>query len=708
MRYPIVSAMLAIVFLASLFAATALGTDPSTGTLTGQLVDSETGASVSGTVSLMMADGTAVTATTSEKGMFTVSLGIGEYQYIAQAEGYDDSSGSVEVTAETTRLVIEMVPVQAAAEGVVFGYVVNHDGIGIAKATVTITQYRKEANYPPGIVSVLETGEKGGFEGRLPLGHFGAVAEAEGFDSGSAEFALTVEEPRAELKIVLSRSDLPSGNGSVLGRVITKDGRGIPGALVVITEMSEISSRMPATYKAQTGDEGRFEMKLPYGAYGISVEARGYDPGTAQFKVNAENPRAEVKIVLTFVSEDRETGIVHILVQTKEGKGIPGAFGSITPIRVNSEMGPMRWVTGDDGTYTGRLLYGSYSARAEARGFMAAEAEFALSEKTPEAKVLIVLGPSGDGTEMGVVEGFVFAGQERGVPNALVTMMPLDVRTDPEPLPVPMDANGMVDPSTGGTIPPDVQPITVTTDEGGRFSVRLPFGAYQAVAEARGFAPGFAEFRLGPDSPATRLTIMLEPLEGGFDQTGRTVRFELVDRNSDGNPEHILLLVEIDGVDPPEVHIEVVDENSDGVPESMVLDLNMEPRMVNMLMFLLQMYMGGNGNPYPEPGQTDPSNGEYWDGLTDMDITALKERIKDLLEGNVADGEADGGTGSDRSTDDGTPPPGEGDGEGDPIAPKGSDGGASTKDLLTTIGVITILLGVLGIVAFMSLKRNGN
>jgi hypothetical protein len=707
MRYPIVSAMLAILFLSSLFAATALGTDPSTGTLTGQLVDSQTGASVSGTVSFLMSDGTAVTATTGEKGVFTVSLGIGEYQYIAQAEGYEDSSGSLEVTAETTRLMIEMVPVQAAEEGVVFGYVVNHDGVGIPKATVTITQYRMEDNYPPGIASVLETGEKGGFEGRLPLGHFGAVVEAEGYDSGSAEFALTMEEPRAELKFVLSRSDLPSGNGSVLGRVITKDGRGIPGALVLITEITEVSSRMPATYKAQTGDEGRFEMKLPYGAYGVSVEARGYDPGKAQFKVNAENPRAEVKIVLTFVSEDRETGIVHILVQSKEGKGIPGAFVAITPVRVNSEMGPMQISTGDDGTYTGRLLYGSYSARAEARGFQAGEAEFILSSESPEAKVLITLLPSDDRTKMGMVHGFVFTGEGRGIPNAVVTIMPLDVRVDPEPMPVPMDANGMVDPSTGGTFPPDLQPITVTTDENGKFSLRLPFGAYMAMAEARGFMPGNAEFRLNPDVPETRLVIAMEPFQEGEERSGRTVRFELVDRNSDGNPEHLVLLVELNGAEPPEVHIEIVDENSDGVPESMVLDLNMEPRMVNMLLFLLQMYIGGKGIPYPEPGQTDPTGG--WTGDDgDINISAVRERIKDLLEGYIEDGEAAEGTGSDRSNDDGNPQPGEGDGEGDPIAPKGSDGGASTKDLLTTIGVITILLGVLGIVAFMSLKRNGN
>jgi hypothetical protein len=75
----------------------------------------------------------------------------------------------------------------------------------------------------------------------------------------------------------------------------------------------------------------------------------------------------------------------------------------------------------------------------------------------------------------------------------------------------------------------------------------------------------------------------------------------------------------------------------------------------------------------------------------------------------ATDGEtADGSQERDPGTDAGDENPGnnESDQNGT-LTPKGSDGGSGTKDLLTGIGVITIVLGILGIVSYMSLRRNG-
>jgi hypothetical protein len=620
MKGTISASIIALAFITSIFVAMVSGTDPGQGiALYGSLMDKNNGNEITGTVTFVSADGTTYTATTyaqSENAMggFTIYLPEGAYKYQAEARGYQSASGSVKVSGEQVRLLIEMEPIQT------------------------------------------------------------------------------------------------TDNGVVIGRVVTPEGRGIPGALVVITEISEISSRPPAVYKAQTGDEGKFDVKLPYAGYVAEAEARGYQAGRAEFKLTAENPRAEVKIVLGPIStNDTEVGIVHGIVMTENNRGIPGALVVITPLRTVSDKGPERIKTQTDenGKFSIRLPYGAYSARSEARGFQAGEAEFKLNKEQPETRVQIILLPLDEKPEVGIVHGYVFTGKERGIPGALVTITPVTI-------PRPMNGEMKMDPSTG--MYPDmwIEPYTTTTDESGKFSLRLPYGAYYALAEAKGFNPGKAEFKITSEVPETRLVIALEPIKEREGKEGRTVSFKMVDRDSDGNPEYVHLLVEMNGMAPPEVLIDITDKDSDGNPENTVFEINVEPRLQKMVFALIQMYLMNNCDGIPVPGidgQIDPSTG-CGEGCYDQNgvsVDGVRERIKDLIDdytNSQDDGSADGTTDPDQSED--VDKDQDTSGNDDPIAPKGSDGGSETMDLLMGIGVITMVLGVLAIVAFMSLRRNGS
>ncbi len=619
MKGTISASMIALAFITSIFITLASGTDPGQGiALYGSLTDKNTGIEISGTVTFVSADGTTYTATTyaeSENalGGFTLYLPEGTYKYQAEARGYQSTTGSVKVSGEQVRLLIEMEPIQ------------------------------------------------------------------------------TTE------------------NGEVIGRVVTPEGRGIPGALVYITEISEISSRPPAIYKAQTGDEGKFDVELPYAGYVVEAEARGYQAGRAEFKITADNPRAEVKIVLTPIStNDTEVGIVHGIVMTENNRGIPGAIVVIAPLRAVSDKEPERIKTQTDenGKFSLRLPYGAYAARSEARGFQAGEAEFKIYAEQPETRVQIILLPLDEQPEIGIVHGFVYAGKERGIPGALVTITPIT-------MPRPMDGEMKVDPSTGMYPDKWIEPFTTTTDESGKFSLRLPYGGYYAIAEAKGFNPGKAEFKITPEVPETRLVIALEPIQDGEVKEGRTVSFKMVDRDSDGNPEYVHLMVEMNGMAPPEVLIEITDKDSDGNPESTVFEINVEPRLQKMVMALIQMYLMNNVNGIPVPGsdgQIDPSTG-CSGGCYDqngVNVDGIQERIKELIDdytNSQDDGAADGTADPDQNDDAGREQ--DASGNNDPIAPKGS-GGSETMDMLMGIGVITIVLGILAIVAFMSLRRNGS
>ena len=547
-----------------------------------------------------------------------------------------------------------------------------------------------------GTVVTVATTEDGEITARLAEGEYQYVVEAKGYQRLTGTVKVSGEQTR--LAIEMDRLDT-SESGYVTGRVLTEDGKGIPNAKVVITEICDLNSRSPAVYSLMTGDEGGFKTSLPFTGYWVRAEARGFEAGEAVFNITSDHPRAEVKIILTRIStNETKIGIVHIMVKTENGRGIPGANVLITPLRVNSEMGQILRVTGDDGTYTNWLVFGLYSARAEARGFQAGETEFNFTSEMPEIRVEIILLPLDDQPEVGIVRGFVFAGNERVIDGAVITITPL-VR----------DVSNCMDnemrmaqyPDSDG----DLETHSAVTDESGMFSLRLPFGVYMAVAEARGFEAGRAYFKISSDDPETMVVIALTLIKEGDEKTGRTVCFEMIDRNSDGHPERILLIADLDGQRPAEVYLEIFDENSDGIPERTVFEMNLEPRLLKTVIALIKMYLSMNGQPLPLPGGTDPSTSVSEDGTIYIDdIGAIIKQLEEYY-GTDADNDEDIPTDMDANgnADDPISDKTEND---DTIAPKGSSNGSSIRDILMSIGIISILLGVIGIIAFASVRRN--
>ncbi|MGA1872538.1 MAG: hypothetical protein ACMUHY_02610, partial [Thermoplasmatota archaeon] len=250
------------------------------------------------------------------------------------------------------------------------------------------------------------------------------------------------------------------------------------------------------------------------------------------------------------------------------------------------------------------------------------------------------------------------------------------------------------------------EPLTIMTDREGMFKVRLPFGAYVIEARARGFHPAEQMVRITPDRPEMRVLIVMEPFEKEPERPGGRMKiaFNMIDENSDGNPEKVFFGADLNGDGIHEIEYHMVDRNSDGDPESVewVLDIPMEmwERIMGMVMMFIKNHHGEWGEMPPLPDDV-----EYWEdeGWEDGDIPFDPALLEELLGKEVEDDAPEGGSEEPEDIDNGDIDP-------SLVSDKESSSGAGGSPVLEIMVAIGILLLVLAAIAGFGLfiRKNRN
>ncbi|MGA1793179.1 MAG: carboxypeptidase-like regulatory domain-containing protein [Thermoplasmatota archaeon] len=540
-------------------------------------------------------------------------------------------------------------------------------------------------------VRKIESGRDGTFKLYLPPGAFVWEAEAEGYHPGRGEFKVG-EEP-IRLPIVLKPleedpEEPPEYNlDGVLMDVTT--GLGVRGFIAFWNQDGKGT-------QIETDESGHFKILIPPGPWMWKASARGYKEQDGRLLME-RGPLTMVVEMEPLQDEEPEPpeqrfGILYGHVVTPEGKPIPGAMVYLHPMM--RDVPPMEPGVPEDPNVRPQETNDPTSSSGDPAGRTRGENEAAtsitlrefyakFSEKFDEETIKRIFNAAdmdGDGIL-----------NEREILKAHALIRELSGEGEPK------------DPRE-----PERMPLHAITDENGMFKMRVPFGEYVAEAEARGFHPNRLPVRISPRMVEQKIRIILEPMMDRPDRDmGRMkVVFSMIDQNSDGNPEKVDLMADLNGDGVFEVQYHMIDRTSDGNPESVewVLDIPMEmwEKIMGLVMMFIKNNQGGWDGMPPMPDDMGNWEEEWSDeGWEDGDLPfdpAILEKIfgedgamedeQDLAEtDDVDDGEKDSSLISDKES--------------------ASSAGTPVFEILAAVGVLLLVLaGVLGIGLFIRRKKN--
>jgi protocatechuate 3,4-dioxygenase beta subunit len=434
------------------------------------------------------------TSSATADGRFMLE-GVGAGTHVVEISAPDSATATVAGVKVEPGSTTDLGQVSLQAGGVVRGTVRNPAGEPVIGATVDVlgATGRLSLGWGPQAVSDV----RGFFELR---GVAAGAAEVLATHPNYAEErvrGLTVGPSAAPLELAI----VMKSGGTVEGRVRSREGTGIPGALVRVTSLSSPTSQAlgPPLGTGVTNAEGLFAVEH-IAAGPVRVMLVGRDLGSNV--VAAQSRDLEVRDSETIPVEFVLRPVVVSGRVMRGGTPVPNARVTLTggppvarpPISLaglgalSDTPGPSRMtaVTRDDGGY--ELL-------VDAPGSFRAQVETASTPSPAQA------------VEIPDVARYTLDLQ---IPGVVVSGVVVEDETG-EPIPQASVSATAKSPRPGT--------VTAAAGQDGRFRMELEAGEYRLEARARGYSPGHADLTVDPAGETdTRI-----PLQRGLSLTGRVV-----------------------------------------------------------------------------------------------------------------------------------------------------------------------------------------
>ncbi len=174
------------------------------------------------------------------------------------------------------------------------------------------------------------------------------------------------------------------------------------------------------------------------------------------------------------------------------------------------------------------------------------------------------------------------------------------------------------------------EPITLRV-EGGEFKLELVPGVYEVSVEAEGYQEFWSTYEIRAQD-RFYMEIMLRPFEERPDRSP-SISIKYLDENSDGNPDHIHIEVDMDHDGVLEVLFDYRDGNSDGNPDQMILEMSDgSGELMELLMMLLEMYQFDALYQDPSMYPDEPWDEEMWGDGSWEDMEGYEDMIRDLMD----------------------------------------------------------------------------
>ncbi len=202
----------------------------------------------------------------------------------------------------------------------VSGHVVNSEGKGVQGALVTAFRDGAPAAGSPR-QSTTMTGADGSFRlDAIDAGTYRVTARARGYGAGEAyPVAVRENEPDPELELILERGWI------MRGRLVDPQGRGVPGALVVVAPQGTAES---GYLPAQTDGTGRFRITAPAdGPVSVAAISPRFAPAVQN---DVEQPADEDTFEV--VLQAGAGGTMRVRVVHRGGAPVPGAQIAFRPV----------------------------------------------------------------------------------------------------------------------------------------------------------------------------------------------------------------------------------------------------------------------------------------------------------------------------------------------------------------------------------------
>jgi hypothetical protein len=540
-----------------------------------------------------------------------------------------------------------------------------------------------------GVVHTATTGEDGGFRFFLPAGGYVWEASAEHHHPGRGEFRVgdRIVELKIPLKPIVKEEEPPEHN--VFGMVVdARTGEGIPAHVGFINPDGK-------ALEMDTEEDGTFKVLLFPSVWVWMAGAEGYETQEGRFVMEKEPVRLKIELVPLEQEEPEEPeqkwAILYGVVQTPEGKPIPQARVVLHPMRMDEppvEPGipedPNMPPTDND-KYTTSGEERTRGENEETRTITLRQFFELLKDKLDEETIKRIFHAA-DADGNGELN-------EREMNRAHELIREIMGDRDPDRPPAP-----------------DREPLHAVTNEEGMFRMRVPFGAYIILTEARGFHPNEMPIRISPRMQEHKVRIVLEPMEKeepkkDCEGDGRVkIVFAMEDHNSDGNPEMVKFAADFDGDCIHEIVFHMTDRNSDGTPDSVEWVLDLPMQMWEFWIYKIMEFIENHHGllwSYEEWEEFP----EEWEGFMGEDgLPPDWEMIQDLINGEVKDEDMDAAGNVEKDTDDLDS------GEMDPssVSDKASSTGSETPvlEILAAAGVLALILSILIAVGLYIRKRS--
>ena len=357
-------------------------------------------------------------------------------------------------------------------------------------------------------------------------------------------------------------------------------------------------------------------ITVPQGTYEIKVHAEGFEPGHMSIDL-LDMEQFEIKFELIPIEPHGE--MVHLKVVLLSPRSDARVFDGHIEM-MNHETGEMFMAeTERDNVAELTVPWGKYTIYAWAPEHGKAEGEFAIFDHREFSIELVLVGEEEPQDGFGRIEGKVINGMNNE-PLAGAIVYIETARKDP-------NADN------------EIFESKVMTGERGFFEFEgVPCGVSVLRAFAEGFHEVHQEVHVDMDETAS-VEFFLKPLEPHVKPemvlvTGRVIGavdgepvpgvevrffrdewvqgpkperdnrpfilFEYIDKNSDENPEIMLLKADFDGDDRVDLHYVYIDRNSDGNPESITIKASFVPWDFHMPLPGMERYLEMMGMGWEE------------------------------------------------------------------------------------------------------------
>lgn len=275
---------------------------------------------------------------TDVDGRYTLYLAAGSYRISAEEDGYDRPHRTATVPPSQTGVDFVLTPVTLRIEG----FVRDTAGRGVAGGWVCPTVTGESRSF-----YCKTTYYNGAYSKLLPAGSYGVSASASCYTSASVS-GVTLPPDRTGLNFTIKQR-----TQFIAGRVTDSDGRPICGAAL---RAKDGESDYDSTER-----NGRYSLNVPPGTYKVSASKTGY-PAPADQTVTV--PPSTTTVHFGFQAPGN---IIQGVVRNNHGAAQAGV--SVT---ASGSAGVVTAVTAADGSYTLKLLNGSWQVAAQKPGHLAA------------------------------------------------------------------------------------------------------------------------------------------------------------------------------------------------------------------------------------------------------------------------------------------------------------------------------------------------